>query len=103
MFDFSDDEWVFMFVALAGACIGIWRWYWTLLAVSLLNAHWKSQVLLAVAPVASLVLLAIVLQNLADPVYVAGHLDYQLLFLAGGACWIFGAAEIFSLMGVSTW
>lgn len=102
MFDFSEDEWVFMLVALAGAGIGIWRWYWTLLRVSPLNTHSKSQVLLILAPLASLVPLVIVLQSLADPVYVVGHLDYTLLFLAGGACWIFGASEIFSLMGVST-
>jgi uncharacterized membrane protein YjfL (UPF0719 family) len=102
MFDFSEDEWVFMFVALAGAGIGIWRWYWTLLRVSPLITHSKSQILLILAPLASLALLTIVLQRLADPVYVAGHLDYTLLFLAGGACWIFGASELFSLMGVST-
>ena len=102
MFDFSDDEWVFMLVALAGAGIGIWRWYWTLLRVSRLNMHSRSQLLLILAPLASLVLVTIVLQNLADPVYVAGHLDYTLLFLAGGAAWIFGASELFSLMGVST-
>lgn len=33
---------------------------------------------------------------------MAGHLDYMLLFLAGGACWIFGASGWFSLLGVST-
>lgn len=102
MFDFSEDEWVFMLAAIAGACVGAWRWYLTLLRVSPLNADTKSQVLLNLTPPASLVLLMIVLQTLADPVYVAGHLDYTLLFLAGGACWIFGASETFSLMGVST-
>jgi uncharacterized membrane protein YjfL (UPF0719 family) len=44
----------------------------------------------------------IVLQTMADPVYVAGHLDYTLLFLAGGACLIFFASDVFALMGVST-
>ena len=102
MFDFSEDEWVFLVVALAGACVGAWRWYFTLLRVSPLNADSRSQVLLNLAPPISLVLLMLVLQSLADPVYVAGHLDYTLLFLAGGACWVFGASEAFALMGVST-
>jgi uncharacterized membrane protein YjfL (UPF0719 family) len=102
MFDFSDDEWLFTVVALVGAVIGTWRWYGTLFRVSRLHTHSRSHGLLILAPLASLVLLTIVLQTLADPVYVAGHLDYTLLFLAGGACWIFGASEVFSLMGVST-
>lgn len=102
MFDFSEDEWVFMVVAVAGTCVGAWRWYSTLLRVSPLNGDSRSQVLLNLAPPASLALLMIVLQTLADPVYVAGHLDYTLLFLAGGACWIFGSSEVFALMGVST-
>jgi uncharacterized membrane protein YjfL (UPF0719 family) len=102
MFDFSEDEWVFLAAALVGAAIGAGRWYLTLLRLSPLNADSKSQVLLNLAPLASLALLMIVLQSLADPVYVAGHLDYTLLFMAGGACWIFGASELFSLMGIST-
>jgi uncharacterized membrane protein YjfL (UPF0719 family) len=102
MFDFSEDEWVFMVAATVGAALGIGRWYLTLLSVSPLHRHSGSRQLLILAPVASLALVAIVLQSLADPVYVAGHLDYMLLFLAGAACWIFGAARSFSLMGVST-
>ena len=102
MFDFSDDELWFLIVALIGACLGACRWYLTLFRVSSLNRDSKSQVLLHLAPLICLVLLTIVLQTLADPVYVVGHLDYTLLFLAGGACWIFGASETFALMGVST-
>src|SRR5262245_39071002 len=102
MFDFSGDEWLFMVVALVGAVIGIWRWYGTLFRLSRLHARSRAHSLLILAPLVSLALVAIVLQALADPVYVAGHLDYTLLFLAGAACWIFGASEVFSLMGVST-
>jgi uncharacterized membrane protein YjfL (UPF0719 family) len=102
MFDFSDDEWVFMLVALVGTVIGAWRWHLTLLRVSPLNTDSTSHTLLTFTPITCLAVLAIVLQTLADPVYVAGHLDYTLLFLAGGACWIFGASEGFALMGVST-
>jgi uncharacterized membrane protein YjfL (UPF0719 family) len=101
MFDFSEDEWVFLLVACAGALAGAWRWYSTLMRVSPLSANAKSQVLLLLTPLASLVFLMLVLQTLADPVYVAGHIDYTLLFLAGGALWMFAAAEFFPLMGVS--
>jgi uncharacterized membrane protein YjfL (UPF0719 family) len=102
MFDFSEDEWVFLLVALAGTCYGAWRWYFTLLRMSSLNGDTKSQGLLYLTPLTCLVLLMIVLQTMADPEYVAGHMDYTLLFLSGGACWIFGASEAFPLMGVST-
>src|SRR5262245_46119391 len=103
MFDFSDDEWVFLLVVVVGAVFGAWRWYSSLMRISPLNADKKSQWLLLLAPLASLVFLTLVLQTLADPVYVAGHFDYTLLFLAGGAVWIFGAAGIFSVMGVSVY
>ena len=102
MFDFSDDEWVFMLLALAGTLVGAWRWYLTLLRVSPLNGDSRLHALLHLAPVVSLVLLMLVLQTLADPVYVVGHIDYTLLFLAGGAFWMFTAAETFALMGIST-
>src|SRR5688572_15559938 len=101
MFDFSEDEWVFLFAACVGALFGAWRWYLTLMRISPLNADSKSQALLLFSPLATLLLLLLVLQTLADPVYVAGHLDYTLLFLAGGALWIFVASEAFPLMGVS--
>jgi uncharacterized membrane protein YjfL (UPF0719 family) len=104
MWDFSEDEWVFMLVACAGALAGAWRWYLTLLRVSPLNGNGRSYtfLILNLAPLICLVLLMLVLQSLADPVYVAGHLDYTLLFMAGGACWIFSASETFGLMGIST-
>ena len=101
MFDFSEDEWIFLIAACVGALVGAWRWYLTLMRISSLNANAKSQALLVLAPLASLVILMLVLQTLADPVYVAGHLDYTLLFVAGGALWIFAASEAFPLMGVS--
>jgi uncharacterized membrane protein YjfL (UPF0719 family) len=102
MFDFSGDEWVFLVAAAVGAALGIWRWYLTLLSVSPLHEHSGSRRLLLLTPAVSLALVAIVLQTLADPVYVAGHRDYMLLFLAGAACWIFGASRVFSVMGLST-
>ena len=101
MFDFSEDEWIFLIAASVGALVGAWRWYLTLMRISPLNANAKSQALLVLTPLASLVILMLVLQTLADPVYVAGHLDYTLLFVAGGALWIFAASEAFPLMGVS--
>jgi uncharacterized membrane protein YjfL (UPF0719 family) len=58
--------------------------------------------LLHLAPVVSLVLLMLVLQSLADPVYVVGHFDYTVLFLVGGAFWLFTASSAFALMGIST-
>ncbi|HEX4997550.1 MAG TPA: hypothetical protein VFY29_04965 [Terriglobia bacterium] len=101
MFDFSDDEWMFLMVAIIAGAIGAWRWYSTALRRSPFMSDSKPQVLLIFAPLASLAILFLVLQSLADPVYVAGHLDYTLLFMAGGAFWIFGASETFGVMGVS--
>lgn len=90
-----------MIAASVGALMGGWRWYLTLTRVSPLHASARSQVLLMLAPLASLLVLMLVLQTLADPVYVAGHLDYTLLFLVGGASWVFAATEAFPLLGVS--
>jgi hypothetical protein len=64
MFDFSEDEWLFMVAACVGALVGGWRWYLTLMRISPLNANAKSQVLLLLTPLASLVLLMLVLQTL---------------------------------------
>jgi uncharacterized membrane protein YjfL (UPF0719 family) len=47
-----------------------------------------------------LIVLAI-LQTWADPVYVVGHADYVLLFLAGGATWIFLVTRCLAVVGLS--
>ena len=104
MWDFSDDETAFMLAAGAVGIVGLFRFYLNIIRA----IRWLAEVL----PVANtacidadsgstIVLLYIVLHTLADPMYVAGHLDYTLLFMAGGALWIFGAAEGFVMLGIS--
>jgi hypothetical protein len=101
MWDFSGDEVVFMIVACAAALIGFAWWYFNIARSGRWRADRRCQVVLAGAPLVALLVLFVVLQTLADPVYVAGHLDYMLLFLAGGAMWMFVWTGLVALCGVS--
>jgi uncharacterized membrane protein YjfL (UPF0719 family) len=56
---------------------------------------------LAAAPVVALVIVFVFLRNWSDPVYVAGHIDYELLFLAGAAAWAFVSTSALGWIGVS--
>jgi len=42
-----------------------------------------------------------VLTRWADPLYVVGNLDYQLLFLSGGTAWLWVVAAVSPLLGIS--
>jgi uncharacterized membrane protein YjfL (UPF0719 family) len=101
MWDFSDDEWVFMLVALVGAAAGALVWYHSLSRASRWGADRRAILLLVLTPPAALLALYVVLRTLSDPVYVAGKFDYTLMFLLGGAMWIFWSARIFSVLGIS--
>jgi hypothetical protein len=86
--DFDGDEVFFFVCAAIIALIGIFRWYRPLARMSLLRRPGSQRPLLAIAPPLSLIPLALVLTHWADPKYVVGHFDFQLLFLTGGAAWI---------------
>lgn len=101
MWDFDGDELIFFIVAgIATVFFGI-RWYLTLGQVSSLCSSRRSRLLLGITPPAALFILWIIIQLGADPVYVAGHFDYTLLFLFGGATWIFLATSAFPVLGLS--
>jgi uncharacterized membrane protein YjfL (UPF0719 family) len=101
MWDFSEDETVFFGAALLCGGVSAGLWYSTMLRLSALQTDTRSRRLLCWTPVVALAVLLVVLQTLADPVYVAGHLDYTLLFMLGGACWAFVVPRLFTLLGVS--
>jgi uncharacterized membrane protein YjfL (UPF0719 family) len=100
MWDFSDDESIFFWVALIGAVICAARWYWRLFRVSpwvLPRSHRTS---LAIAPIAGILCVGITLVNWSDP-QVRGHVDYELLFLLGAAMWMGISAGCFGWIGLN--
>lgn len=102
MWDFSGDEFIFMAVATALGLYGAVRWYYELFSVSTLCSGTSNRALLGLTPLATLLVLYLVIRSWADPVFVAGHLDYTLLFMAGGCMWLFLVPELFSVTGIST-
>jgi hypothetical protein len=90
----------FFLVAGVVALVSTVKWYYALVRAKTFRPSPARQVL-AIAPPLLVVVLLIVLQTLADPVYVAGKLDYTLLFTAGGITWMFVAASAFAWLGVS--
>ena len=101
MFDFSGDESIFMFAASIVAVIGLLRWYLQVLRRSTLRYPARQRAALAAAPVGCLIVLFVFLRKWSDPQHVAGHFDYELLFLAGGASWLFLSAGAFGWLGLS--
>ena len=102
MWDFSGDEAAFFMIAGAFGFIGFVFWYAMLLRVSSLGRPRYPRAIVAATPVLALALLFVVLWNWADPVFVAGHLDYTLLFMAGGAAWLVATHLALPLFGLST-
>ncbi len=101
MWDFDPDEWLFFVIAgVVGIYLGV-RWYVALNRRTSLSRPLRNNLFLGLVPPAALLVLLITLQLGADPVYVAGHLDYTLLFLARGALWIFVAVRLLPLVGLS--
>lgn len=99
--DFSDDEWFFMLAACMASVLGAYIWYRDILRAARRHNGQRVSVWLAWTPIAAMIVLIVVLWGLGDPVYVAGHFDYTMLFLAGGASWIFNFANAFPLLGLS--
>ena len=100
MFDFSDDETIFMLVA---AVVTIWLAVVYVLPIDGVYSPrlpMRRRLLLGFWPIVCLMPTLIVLQRWADP-QVVGHLDYELLFLVGAAAWVFAAARMMPLLGVS--
>lgn len=101
MWDFSGDEVLFFLVAGVVALVTTVRWYYFIGRTKSSFRPSPGRMLLAILPPILVLFLIIVLSTLADPVYVAGKLDYTLLFTAGGIAWMFAAASAFTLLGVN--
>lgn len=85
--DFDADEGFFFFLAAIVAVIGLVRWYLLILCRCRSTHCGSIRASLAIVPIFSGAALWFVLNHWADPKYVLGQLDYQLLFLCGGiAC-----------------
>lgn len=99
--NFSGDEWLFFLAALSVASFGVATRYARLLRPRPLGDTRAIRMALAlVVPVAASGIY-VVLQNWADPLTVAGHSDYVLLFLAGGILWMVLAEMTLGWLGVS--
>jgi hypothetical protein len=98
--DFSDDESFFFFAAAIGALAWFVAWYLPLTRVRAVGSG-SSKLTLALTPPACLAVLLLVLQRWADPQYVVGRLDYTLLFIAGGATWMWACGLITNFFGIS--
>ena len=99
--DFAADEVLFFASAAAAALIAAGLWYRNIARLRTVGGGRAIKLPLAVSPPLLLGALLYVLQHWADPKYVVGQLDYILLFLAGGATWLWIAAGISALIGVS--
>jgi uncharacterized membrane protein YjfL (UPF0719 family) len=99
--DFDDDEVLFFLVAGILGAIGLVRWYWPLMRETRLGERISRRQLLALTPLLALAGLWFVLNRWADPTEVVGHLDYILLFMAGGLLWLAFTPCTLPLLGVS--
>jgi len=99
--DFSGDEVVFLLAAALVGLVGAALWYGRIARMRAARGGRASKLILTPLPPLALLALLYVLQHWADPKYVVGQLDYILLFMAGGATWLWIAAGISALMGVS--
>lgn len=95
--DFSGDEALFFLLAGVTAAVGFFRWYAWLLRRPGRGTHRAMRWL----PPVCLGVLYLLIRLLADPKYVAGQLDYELLFMCGGAVALSLAMIWAAAMGVS--
>ena len=100
MWNFSDDEWLFFFAAVAIVVVGGVRYYRPLISIPLMNRSSGRRAVLALLPPAAVIPTCVVLNRWADA-RVVGHLDYSVLFVVGGLAWVFAAAQLLGLLGVS--
>jgi uncharacterized membrane protein YjfL (UPF0719 family) len=98
--DFDADEFFFFFVAGALTLRGAAYWYPPLWRRVAFRRSMGIRVVMAATPAVALAILWLVLSRWADPSEVVGHLDYQLLFLAGGTLWLWTTAVSMQLLGI---
>jgi hypothetical protein len=98
--DLSADEGVFFMVAVGLAAAGAFLWYRPILRIRTRGRIlWR--LILGFLPILLLLFLCVVLSRWADPVYVVGHPEYQQMFVAGGAAWIWWTGLSMPLTGLS--
>ena len=102
MWDFSGDEFVFFFAACFAALVGALKWYVRVMVGRGAFAWGVGRAVLALAPLPPVLVVLVILNTLADPQFVVGHLDYILLFLVGGIAWVFWGTRAFTLLGYET-
>jgi hypothetical protein len=100
MFDFSPDEYLCLLIGVAAAMSGALAFYSPLLRVPLLGRSGTGRLALASVPPIMLFLTFVVLSHWADA-QVAGHLDYELLFVAVAGGWMTCAGFLMQFMGIS--
>jgi hypothetical protein len=98
--DFDPDEAFFLIIGGIFALIGTIIWYLRLARVTSIGESGVQRKIVALAPPAALAGLAFVLMTWADPKYVVGHFDYQLLFTAGGLAGLWIVSWITGKLGV---
>lgn len=99
--DFDGDEALFFFVSAAVAVFGLFRWYLHVIRRSRLLRAGAIRAALSITPLVCLCGLWFVLTHWADPKYVVGQLDYQLLFAAGGLMWLWVIGWLLPWFGLS--
>lgn len=99
MWDFSDDEIVFLIVsAIAAAGLGVPLWI-AAARISTLGRSWRRKIILLCAPLLLLAPTIVTLNMFADP-QVVEHLDYNVLFLFGALGLIAIGARASPLLGI---
>jgi hypothetical protein len=101
MWDFDADEGLFLVCAGVVSIVLLIPYYWQLCRISALGSRLSLRAWLAVCPPLCLLLIYFVLQNYSDPDQVRGHEDYVTLFMCGGAAWVWIAAAMLPLLGIS--
>jgi hypothetical protein len=99
--DFDGDEAFFFFVATIFAVVGTFLWNVRLVRRTPIRKPIAQRFALAITPLIALAALVLVLMRWADPKEVVGHLDYQLLFFAGGVAWLFWTILAMPMLGIS--
>src|SRR5688500_12071875 len=99
--DFSGDEAIFFLLAGFLGAAGLIKWYAMIARVRGPARGGAIRFALALLPVALLAGLLYVLQHWSDPKYVVGQLDYILMFMCGGASWLWVTHFSARWMGIS--
>ena len=95
---FSGDEVAFLLIAGFAGCLGFIRWIRVVLGPARPVSAMRLR--LAILPAVCLGLVAAIIWNWADPVQVAGHVEYLLLFLAGAAAWFWLTVTALAALGI---